>query len=63
MLAAMISSVFSLVGAFMPEYVSYTATRCPSTSLGPSHRLVTAIGAQGIFQMVFAMSVEITGIK
>lgn len=35
----------------------------PRTDLRPCARLVTAIGAQGIFQMVFAMSVEITGIK
>jgi len=48
--SAVLSSSFSLLGAFMPEYVSYTFTR-----------FLTAVGAHGCFQMVFTISVEIVG--
>jgi len=46
----LISSVASLLGAFMPEYFSYTTTR-----------FFTAIGAQGIFLSPFALTVEVVG--
>jgi len=48
--AIMCSSGGSLAGAFMPEYYSYLVTR-----------IITAIGAQGIFLAPFAMTVEIVG--
>jgi len=52
MLSAILSSTAGVVGAFMPEFFSYSLIR-----------LVTGIGAQGIFMMVFALSVEIVGTK
>jgi len=46
----LMSSIGSLVGAFMPEYYSYVVTR-----------FFTAIGAQGIFLSPFSLTVEIIG--
>jgi len=52
MLSAILSSTAGVVGAFMPEYFSYAFIR-----------LVTGIGAQGIFMMVFAISLEVVGTR
>jgi len=50
LLAIICSSSGSLIGAFMPEYYSYLFTR-----------VLTAIGAQGIFLCPFLTTVEIVG--
>ena len=52
MFSVVVASCGSLAGAFMPEYYSYTASR-----------LVTGIGAQGMFLGAFAMAVEVVGSK
>ena len=64
--SALLSSTASLVGAWMPEYISYTITRfarCWQGREGTLCRVVTAIGAHGIFMMVFTISVETVGNK
>ena len=48
----LVSSTASLVGAFMPEYWSYLALR-----------LVTAVGAGGLFNATFTMTIELMGSK
>ena len=48
----LVSSTGSLVGAFMPDYWSYLALR-----------IVTAIGAVGLFNSTFTMTIELMGSK
>ena len=48
----LVSSTGSLVGAFMPDYWSYLAMR-----------VVTAIGAVGLFNSAFTMTIELMGSK
>ena len=48
----LVSSTGSLVGAFMPDYWSYLALR-----------IVTAIGAVGLFLSTFTMTIELMGSK
>merc|ERR1711892_909646 len=50
MFSVMCSSVGSLVGSFMPEYYSYTLSR-----------VLTAIGAQGLFLSTFSLTLEVLG--
>ena len=47
-----VSSTASLVGSFMPTYWSYLALR-----------IVTAIGAVGLFNATFTMTIELMGSK
>ena len=48
----LVSSTGSLVGAFMPDYWSYLALR-----------ILTAIGAVGLFNSTFTMTIELMGSK
>ena len=48
----LVSSTGSLVGAFMPDYWSYL-----------SLRILTAIGAVGLFNSTFTMTIELMGSK
>ena len=48
----LVSSTGSLVGSFMPDYWSYLAVR-----------VVTAIGAVGLFNSTFTMTIELMGSK
>ena len=62
------SSCASLLGSFMPEYYSYTASRLEFSVwkvlfIFPLFRLVTAIGAQGLFLSTFSLAVEVVGSK
>merc|ERR1711892_1357784 len=50
MFSIICSSVGSLVGSFMPEYYSYTLSR-----------VLTAIGAQGLFLSTFSLTLEVLG--
>jgi len=52
MIAIAFGAIFQLIGAFMPEYYSYTATR-----------FLAAMGSLGCFMVPFSLAVECVGQK